>query len=146
MKLPVLALAALAAALVFAAPAPVAAQRTVEQAQLDSTAVLMRGRGYRPQDEFVHGSMNQGADEEFELSLEGGKEYVIVGFCDGDCTDVDLVLTSASGAEVDSDVAADDYPVVMVEPGRSGTYNLKVVMAACSVEPCFYGVGVFAKN
>lgn len=146
MKLPVIALAAFAAAMAFAAPAPAAAQLNVVRAQLDSTAILMNGRGFRQQDDFVTGSMNAGANEEFELSLDGGKQYVIVGFCDGDCTDLDLALTSAGGADVDSDYETDDYPVVLVEPGRAGTYNLKVIMATCSVEPCFYGVGVFAKN
>lgn len=146
MKLKVIALAAFAAAMAFAAPAPAAAQPNVVQAQLDSTVVLMNGRGFTQQDDFVTGSMNAGANEEFELSLDGGKQYVIVAYCDGDCTDLDLALTSAAGADVASDYETDDYPVVVVEPAQAGAYNLKVIMATCSQEPCFYGVGVFAKN
>lgn len=144
MKLPVIALAALAAAM-FAAPAA-HAQPGVVQVQLDSAAVLLAADGFRQQDEFVTGSMNADANEEFELSLEAGKQYAIVAFCDGDCTDLDLALTAAGGAEVASDMAGDDYPVVEVQPEQNGTYNLRVIMAACSREPCFYGVGVFAKQ
>lgn len=144
MKLPVIALAAFGAALLFAAPAH--AQPNVVQNQLDSAAVLLTNAGYQQQDDFVTGSMDANAGEDFEVTLEAGREYAIIGFCDNDCSDLDLVLTDADGDMVDSDVAGDDYPVVEVEPGRNGTYNLRVVMAACSVEPCFYGVGVFAKN
>lgn len=143
MKLPVIALAAMGAALAFANPAQ--AQLSVVQMQLDSAVVLLGNGGFRQQDDFVTGSLAAGGGEDFEVSLEAGKEYAIVGFCDGDCTDLDLVLT-ANGQQVDSDVAEDDYPVVEVTPNRNGTYNLRVVMAACSVEPCYFGVGVFARE
>jgi hypothetical protein len=146
MKLPVIALATMGAALLFAAPAPAHAQLSVVQAQLDSAVVLLGNEGYRKQDDFVTGSMDAGEEEEFELTLEAGKRYSIVGFCDGDCTDLDMALTTAAGEDVSEDFAADDYPVVEVTPRRNGTYNLRVVMAVCSVEPCYYGVGVFARN
>lgn len=144
MKLTVIALAAIGAALAFAAPAH--AQPGIVQMQLDSAAVMFRSEGLTRQDDYATGSLDQGESEEFELSLDGGKQYVIVGFCDGDCSDMDLELTTSGGDAVDSDFAEDDYPVVMVEPSRSATYNLRVVIAACSAEPCYYGVGVFARN
>ncbi|HLM66606.1 MAG TPA: hypothetical protein VK358_03720 [Longimicrobium sp.] len=144
MKLPVIALAALGAALFFAAPA--AAQPDIIRTQLDSATVLMSGNGFRLQDDIVSGDLRQGQDEEFELELEGGKSYIIVGVCDGDCTDLDMALTTAAGADVDSDYEDDDFPMVMVEVESGATYNLKVQMAACSVEPCAYGVGVYANN
>lgn len=144
MKLSGIALAAIGAALLSSAPAQ--AQSSVVRDQLQAFATAAAERGYRQQDEFATGSLDQGEAEEFELTLEGGKEYTIVAFCDGDCSDLDLALTTASGNDVDSDFADDDYPVVEVEPRSDGTYNLRVVMAACSVEPCFYGVGVFAQE
>lgn len=142
MKLPVIALAAFAAALLFAAPA--AAQPEIIRTQLDSAGVLMGSNGFRIQDDIVSGDLRTGQDEEFELELEGGKTYIIVGVCDGDCTDLDMALTTSGGEDVDSDYEDDDVPMVMVEVERGATYNLKVRMAACSVEPCAFGVGVFA--
>ncbi len=56
------------------------------------------------------------------------------------------MLTDADGEAVDSDVAMDNYPVVQVEPARNGSYTLRVVMATCSVESCFFGVGVFTRD
>jgi hypothetical protein len=142
MKLPVIALAALGAALLFAAPA--AAQPQIIRTQLDSAGVLMSGNGFRLQDDIVSGDLRTGQDEQFELELEGGKTYIIVGVCDGDCSDLDMALTTAAGADVSSDFQDDDVPMVTVEVERGATYNLMVRMAACSVEPCAFGVGVFA--
>lgn len=143
MKLPVIALAIMGAALSFAAPAPAYAQNVI-QVQLDSAAVLMGNRGFSKQDEFVTGDLRQGQDEEFELELQGGKTYIIVGVCDGDCSDLDMALSTSAGEDVDSDYAEDDVPMVMVEVPSNSTYKLMVRMAACSVEPCGFGVGVFA--
>ncbi len=144
MKLPVIALAAFGAALLFAAPA--AAQPSVVTTQLDSAVTLMSTQGFAKQDEFVTGNLQQGEDSEFELQLEAGKTYIIVGVCDGDCSDLDMALTTASGEDVSSDYEEDDVPMVTVEVPRNATYNLMVRMAACSVEPCGYGVGVFASG
>jgi hypothetical protein len=143
MKL-VIALAALGAALLFAAPAH--AQPAIIVTQLDSAATLMGNEGFELQDEIVSGDLRQGEDEQFELELEGGKTYIIVGVCDGDCSDLDMALTTAGGEDVDSDFKEDDVPMVMVEVPSNGTYHLKVQMAACSVEPCAFGVGVFAQG
>lgn len=144
MKLPVIALAAFGAALLFAAPA--AAQPEIIRTQLDSASVLMGNNGFRLQGDIVSGDLRAGQNEDFQLQLEGGKSYVIVGVCDGDCTDLDMALTTAAGADVASDFEDDDVPMVMVEVPSGATYNLKVQMAACSVEPCAFGVGVFAQS
>lgn len=144
MRLPVIVLAAIGAALLFAAPAH--AQPAMIRNQLDSAAVLMGGQGFRLQDDIVSGDLEQGGEEEFELELEGGKTYIIVGVCDGDCSDLDMALTTASGDDVDSDYELDDVPMVTVEVERGGTYHLKVEMATCSAEPCAFGVGVFADS
>lgn len=144
MKLPVIALAAVGAALAFAAPAH--AQPQIIRTQLDSAAVLVGNEGFRLQDDVVTGDLDQGENEEFELALEGGMTYIIIGVCDGDCSDLDMALTTAGGDDVDSDYETDDVPMVMVEVERGQTYHLKVEMAACSVAPCAYGVGVYGKR
>ena len=91
------------------------------------------------------GSLRNSTSEIVTLELDIGTEYRIMGACDADCSDMDLTLYAPSGAVVSSDVQMDDYPIVSVEPGRTGTYRLKVVMATCTAEPCRYGVGVFGK-
>lgn len=55
--------------------------------------------------------------------------------CDGDCTDLDIMLYDAnSGQLVDSDTLMDDQPVVTAP--YEGSFVIEVVMASCSIEPC----------
>ncbi|MBW3572972.1 MAG: hypothetical protein KY467_17895 [Gemmatimonadetes bacterium] len=141
MKLPFIALAAVAAALL---AEPAEAQPEIVTMQLDSAVVLMAGGGFAPSDEAVMGRLSQGADEEFELELDGG-EYLVVGVCDGHCTDLDLVLTNGGGDEVEADRELDDIPMLSIQ-GQRGTFVLSVQMATCSSSGCHYGVRVFHKR
>jgi hypothetical protein len=139
MKLPFIALVAAAAAL-FSTPAQ--AQPQIITTQLDSAVVLMRAQGFTPSDDPVQGTLPQGEDEEFELDLEAGSTYFVVGVCDGGCSDLDLVLTSSSGEEVEADRELDDVPMLAIE-NQSGSFVLSVQMATCSASECHYGVRVF---
>ena len=94
MKLPLIALAAVAAALL---ADPAQAQRGIVTTQLDSAIVLMSAQGFTPSDDPVMGTLSQGDDEEFEVELDSGSQYFVVGVCDGGCSDLDLVLTTRLG-------------------------------------------------
>lgn len=139
MKLPFIVLAAAAAAL-FSTPAQ--AQPQVITTQLDSAVVLMAAQGFSPLNDPVQGTLPQGEDEEFELDLEAGATYFVVGVCDGDCSDLDLVLTSRGGEEVEADRELDDVPMLAIE-NQSGSFVLSVQMATCGASECHYGVRVF---
>ncbi|WP_420128392.1 hypothetical protein [Longimicrobium sp.] len=139
MKLPYIALAAIAAALL---STPAQAQPGIVTTQLDSAVVLMGGNNFVPADEAVLGTLGEGEDEEFELDLEAGNQYFVVGVCDGGCSDMDLVLTNSSGQEVEADREMDDVPMLAIE-GQSGSFVLSVQMATCSSDECHYGVRVF---
>jgi hypothetical protein len=102
-------------------------------------------RGYSMTHQIYTGSLNQSANEFVSVNLDIGTTYQIVGACDTDCSDLDLVLYDPNGNEIDNDLQLDDYPVVAVTPSRSGQYRVKVMMAKCSAEPCRYGLGVFGK-
>jgi len=80
------------------------------------------------------------------VELDRGIEYVVIGVCDQDCTDLDLQLRQLDGTVVSTDTTEDDLPVVSVTVARSGKFNIIVSMAACSDEPCWYGVGVITKR
>jgi hypothetical protein len=139
MKLPYIALAAVAAALL---STPAQAQPGIVTTQLDSAVVLMGGQGFVPADEAVRGTLAEGDDEEFELELESGTQYFVVGVCDGGCSDLDLVLTDGDGDEVEADREMDDVPMLAIE-GQSGNFVLSVQMATCSSSECHYGIRVF---
>ncbi|HEX6372963.1 MAG TPA: hypothetical protein VF006_28830 [Longimicrobium sp.] len=141
MKLPYIALAAAAVALL---ATPAQAQPGIVATQLDSAVVLMAGQGFTPIDNAVTGTLPQGEDEEFELDLEAGRQYFVVGVCDGGCSDLDLVLTQGDN-EVEADRELDDVPMLAIQ-GQSGSFVLSVQMATCSSSQCHYGVRVFGSR
>lgn len=127
-------------------PATVSGQWQQQLAgQIEQVEEHLATSGYRLSDEAFTGSLNEGAHESIPLTLEPGREYMIVAVCDVDCSDIDLRLQDDTGNEVTADVELDDLPIVEAAPRESTTYSVQVIMANCTTEPCFYGVRVFAK-
>lgn len=141
MKLSFIALAAAAAALL---ADPAQAQREIVTTQLDSAIILMAAEGFTPSDDPVMGTLAQGDDEEFEVELESGSQYFVVGVCDTGCSDLDLVLTRGDD-EIESDRKLDDVPMLAIAD-QSGTFVLSVQMATCESSQCHYGVRIFHKR
>jgi hypothetical protein len=133
---------ALAAAAALLCAVPAQAQDLIAT-QLDSAAVLMRNQGYQPMSDAVRGDLPAGEDEEFAVELRSGTRYVVVGVCDGSCSDLDLVLVNAAGGESAADRELDDVPVVTFQADADGRFVVKVEMATCGSAQCEYGVRVF---
>jgi hypothetical protein len=146
MKLALVALAAACALLAVAAPAAAQSGDPAIRMQLDSAVALMATEGYTLQGAFRTGDLGEGAAEMIRMELRGGQSYIIVGVCDVDCTDLDFRLADPAGTIVGSDFEPDDVPMVSIEVPRTGDYGLTVSMAACSIEPCGYGVAVFSQR
>jgi len=135
-------------ALAFLAPASASAQDEWEaqvRSLIRESAKQFEADGYQLTHEIFTGSLADDASGTVTLQLEIGMKYYIVGACDTDCSDLDLVLYDGAGNQVDSDMLVDDFPIVEVTPSRSGTFTVQVQMAACSVAPCRYGLGAFGK-
>ena len=81
--------------------------------------------------------------ESWDLNLTRGQEYVVVGVCDTDCSDVDLVLYDSRGAVYDSDTELDDFPILRFRPSYSGHFSLEVRMYDCRTSVCYYGFSVY---
>ncbi|WP_199330935.1 MULTISPECIES: hypothetical protein [unclassified Calothrix] len=88
-------------------------------------------------------SSNQG--DYITLNLRRGVDYAILGVCDQDCRDIDLRLYDEDGNLIDSDTGYDDYPAVRVRPRWSGKFQIKVTMAKCRANYCYYGIGAFGR-
>jgi hypothetical protein len=145
MKLQALAVAAGMA--VIASAAPLAAQAgPVVQAQLRAAVAEATSGGYAVQGRLIYGSLNDGAAETIRVSLTAGNAYLIVGVCDEDCADMDLVLSDATGRSLAQDVLDDDSPVLTLEITRSGGYDLTVRMPDCDANPCGYGIAIMARR
>jgi hypothetical protein len=102
--------------------------------------------GFQPTGRVLEGTLATGANEGLSIELEAGRDYALVGACDGDCSDMDLEVYDQAGNEIDSDLEYDDVPVVRVTADRSGAYRLVVGMVTCSNEPCYWAVREHART
>lgn len=136
------------AALSCLVPASASAQDEWEQQVrmlIRESAKQFESDGYALTHEIFTGSLADDASDSVTLDLEIGMKYYIVGACDTDCSDLDLILYDGAGNQIDSDMLVDDFPIVEVTPARSGKFTIQVNMAACSVAPCRFGLGAFGK-
>lgn len=84
------------------------------------------------------GGMHQlalGETGDLVFDLQGGS-YMIVGVCDENCSDIDIVLTTIDGALVGEDTLDDDRPVVTFEAAPGAGYHAKIAMTGCQVAKC----------
>ena len=115
------------------------------RAQLDAVSESIRNDGYRLVQEIHMGRLDDDGEEAVTFDLGRGQTYMLMGVCDTDCSDLDLVLYDGDGDEVDSDLELDDVPIVEVSVDRADSYRLEVTMAACDAEPCRFGIGVYGR-
>lgn len=94
---------------------------------------------------YIIGKLADGATDTWTFPLTRGKEYLIIGVCDNDCTDVDLAVKGGNGAVIVKDEEVDDTPVTRFRVTSSGRFTVEVTMADCKDEPCFFGFGLFEK-
>jgi hypothetical protein len=92
------------------------------------------------------GSLGTEEARRLPVVLEGGVEYRIVGVCDIDCYDMDLILRDSDQTEVVADFMDDAVPVLAFIPQVGGIYDLEVGMVYCDAEPCAFQVITYAKE
>ena len=119
--------------------------RTRVETALTNSAKSLTAQGYEHVRETLIGSLHDSENDSITLTLHAGKKYALVGVCDSDCKDLDLVLYDANGDQIDSDIQNDDVPIVQVTPRETQRYRVKVIMANCQMSPCWYGIGVYGK-
>jgi hypothetical protein len=112
---------------------------------LNDGARIMSIGGYDRRDTFT-GELHNRTYTTLSVTLRAGVTYALVGVCDNDCSDLDFRLFDSEGREVVYDTDADDTPLVTVTPSRTQAYQLRVIMASCSAEPCSFGVGLYASQ
>lgn len=133
---------ALAALGLIATPVSAAVAQSDIIAQLfDKATEIFKDRVYSETGWQQRGELKQGGEATFTIKLTGGSQYNVVGMCDTDCSNLDAYLTDSTGKLVDSNVEDDKFPIVWAS--ASGTYTLRLVMKACSSEPCAFGAKSF---
>uniref|UniRef100_A0A8J6ZXF8 Uncharacterized protein n=1 Tax=Desmonostoc muscorum LEGE 12446 TaxID=1828758 RepID=A0A8J6ZXF8_DESMC len=116
------------------------------RAQLIRTGVALDlGGNYElTHDPFVD-QLSRNQSNYITINLRRGIDYGIVGVCDQDCRDIDLKLYDEDGNLIDSDINSDDKPAVRVRPRWSAQFKIKVTMARCRANYCYYGIGAFGR-
>ncbi len=89
----------------------------------------MQARGYRRFGNTSRGELGERQVRDFRVRLEGGKCYAILAVGDTGVRDLDLILASSRGQQLDRDVESDARPIVRVCASKSGQYQIKVSMA-----------------
>lgn len=112
------------------------------EAQLDSVRREL-GDGYTAIDDPVIEEVDADGAMSFELSVKRDVDYLVVGVCDNDCDDVDLLIYDDTDEEVVSDFEPDDHPVVSFSADSGGTWNVEVRMPGCSADTCIFGYQVY---
>lgn len=111
--------------------------------QLNTAFTTVNRDGYGSLN-YIIGRMGEGKSDSWTLNFEKGTNYRIVGVCDKDCSDLDIEVLDGTDV-LTKDVLDDDAPIVTFSPKASGQLRVKVSMAKCSDEPCFFGFGIFQK-
>jgi hypothetical protein len=88
--------------------------------------------------------LNAEESESFPVTLQAGVAYLISGVCDNDCTGLHLGLANAAHNDVVVDRGSENFPVLRFTP-ETTRYWVKVTMAGCQMNPCWYGVAVYRK-
>ena len=110
--------------------------------QLDQVSLVFTSAGYIPIIE-DGGKLDHGSSENYTVTLETGRTYILMGVCDEDCLDLDMALYDGYGNLISRDDSEDDVPTVEVSVTQGGDFTLQVTMYQCNQNPCYYGVGLY---
>ncbi|HET7025014.1 MAG TPA: hypothetical protein VFI39_07420 [Gemmatimonadales bacterium] len=135
--------------LTLAGALPALAQSDRWDRQVDSAAAragqALATQGYRPAGKSHRGDLFAGETATITIPLAPETAYAVVGVCDDDCEDLQLVLVSTTRYEVDADRRGTVVPIVRTTSADGGIYHVNVTMAACRVSPCRYEIVVLAR-
>ena len=90
--------------------------------------------------------LDAGGLYDIDLAIDPG-DVVVLGVCDGDCEDLDLgVYTAESEQLIGKDDKDDAFPVVQFSTAEPARFFIRVGMAKCSVDPCYFEVTVLTSE
>ena len=87
--------------------------------------------------------MDHQATQRIKIEFSKGSRYAVVLACDEYCSGADLTLSNKDGADVE--IEQKGRSIVTVDPHETATLGIQVTMTECSENPCYYGIGIFAK-
>jgi|CXWL01.1.fsa_nt_gi hypothetical protein len=114
--------------------------------QLQQAQMALSQQGFQVVGQPFSGSLAQGQTWNVPAELYMGVEYRVLGVCDADCGDLDLIMYDASGAMLAQDTAVTSQPMVALLPGYNGNHVIQVQMYNCSAAPCYYALALYGRR
>jgi hypothetical protein len=132
---------------VASAPAPANGDnaQAIILSQLQQAQNAAAQQGFQQIGQPFSGSLAQGQSWNVPAELHAGFDYRVLGVCDRDCADLDLVVFDNNGVQVAQDTATSNQPVVAVAPMYSANFTVQVQMFNCTVAPCYYAVVLYGR-
>ena len=113
--------------------------------QLQSAQAAAAQQGFQLVGQPFSGSLAQGQSWNIPAELHAGFDYRVLGVCDRDCADLDLVVFDNNGVQVAQDTATSNQPVVAVAPVYRANFTVQVQMFNCTVAPCYYAIALYGR-
>jgi len=115
-------------------------------AQLQQAQAAAAQQGFQLIGQPFSGSLAQGQSWNVPATLAVGVDYRVIGVCDRDCNDLDLVLFDSAGRQVSQDTTTTNQPVVAVQPAYNDNFTIQVQMYNCSIAPCYYALALYGRQ
>jgi len=90
--------------------------------------------------------LNSGQSIAITVSMLEGADYMVVGYCNDGCTNIDLVLLDSVGEEIQADRLPDSEPILMLTAESTGQYYIQVEAVECSIDGCDIAVGLLGST
>lgn len=113
--------------------------------QLQHAQAAAAQQGFQMVGQPVSGGLQQGQSWNIPGELYAGYDYRVLGVCDQDCNDMDLVLFDGNGAVIAQDTTTSSQPMLAVQTPYNGAFTIQVQMYHCAVAPCYYAVALYAR-
>lgn len=87
--------------------------------------------------------LTPGTTSRVSLDVPAGRTIEIMGDCDDDCFDLDLVVYSSDQKVLAADRENDYYPIVDFDTADTGRIEMELIMHDCQANYCYAAYSVF---
>lgn len=93
------------------------------------------------------GHVDSGSAFSHTIRTDKAQRFLVKGFCDRDCSDMDLELVASNGQVLIADTEVDETPELRFTASQVAGRNvaIRVKMYDCSTNICYYSAGVFSR-
>lgn len=114
--------------------------------QLQHAIKAAKDEGYQLSFPTNVAKLSRKAEAPKTVLLYPNREYSFVAVCDRNCDQIRLAIKDSEGKSIIVTPTADPVAVVTFKPPSEDRYQVTVKMEKCSLQSCYFGLGIFAKR